>query len=492
MNKLLTGSACIFLACSVAWGAKNAAVRPPATAGQFYPKDPAALTALADRLMGQAPQEKLSGEIVGMLVPHAGLEYSGATAARAYKALPRGGWDTVIVIGTGHYKELQGAAIYPGAYATPEGSLVYDSKLADQLVKSSSLIKFDASAHDKEHSIEVQLPFIRRALGPVKIVAMVMNTEDLEVSRAIGHALSAAVRGRKVLLIASSDQSHYPSGKLSDIVDNATLLALQAMDPAYFWLTNRLLMNRGLDGLAVTYCGEGALTAVLTAVRDLGASSARVLAHINSGDVVSERDYHRVVGYASVLFLKGVPASSVPALSAPEKRELLILARRSIDNYLASGKMPPSALSVDPRLDLPGAVFVTLETKKGDLRGCIGSLQAQESLVESVIHNSVAAAVQDTRFKPVEKSELEGLKIEISILSQARAVKSASDIKKGDGVIAEAGGHSGVFLPQVWEKVPAKEEFLGELCEQKAGLSLDCWKDPKTSLKVFSVEIIRE
>ncbi|MBI3551822.1 MAG: AmmeMemoRadiSam system protein B [Elusimicrobia bacterium] len=472
--------------------AAAAAVRLPSVAGRFYPLSAKALEALVESLLKAAPNEKVPGEIVAVLVPHAGLEYSGATAARAYKLLAPGHWDTVVVLGTGHYKELEGAAIYPGAYATPEGSLEYDAALAGALVKTTSLIKLDARAHDKEHSIEVQVPFLRYRLGSVKIVGMVMNTQDLESARIIGRALASAIKGKRVLLVASSDQSHYPSGPLSDIVDRTTLEALKTLDPAYFWLTNRLLMNRGLESLAVTYCGEGAVTAVMTAARELGATQARVLSHINSGDVVSERDYHHVVGYAAVVFLKGVSAAVPAALDGSEKKELLVLARRSIEGYLASGKMPAVALSKDPRLNLPAAVFVTLEKASGELRGCIGSLQAQESLVESVAHNAVASAVSDSRFKPVQAAELPGLRIEVSRLSQSKEVKSASEIRKGDGVIVEEGGSSGVFLPQVWEQLKDKESFLGELCSQKAHLSRQCWKDSAARLKVFSVEIVRE
>jgi AmmeMemoRadiSam system protein A len=279
---------------------------------------------------------------------------------------------------------------------------------------------------------------------------------------------------------------------VSDAVDRATLLALETMDPAYFWLTNRLLMNRGLDSLAVTYCGEGAVTAVMTAARALGASRAQVLAHINSGDVVSERTYNHVVGYAAAVFLTGARPRAAAPFTPAQRKELLELSRRSISAYLKGGRMPAVPLNADPRLDLPGAAFVTLSKADGTLRGCIGSLEAQESVAESVAHNAVAAAVQDPRFKPVTASELPGLRVEISMLTRPVAVKNASEIKAGDGVTVERDGRSGVFLPQVWEQLGKRDEFLSELCAQKAKLERDCWKDPKTALKVFSAEVFRE
>jgi hypothetical protein len=489
---MLTGLAWVFLGFSRFCGAEPAAVRPPAVAGQFYPADAGALSAAIEGFLAKAPSQALSGQIVAMLVPHAGITFSGATAARAFKLLKAGQWDDVIVIGTGHYKALNGAAIYPGAYSTPEGVMPYDVEMARKLAESTPLIKFDASAHDKEHSIEVEIPFLRHRLGSVKVVGLVMNTEDLESAKAIGHALALVSRGKKVLLVASSDQSHYPSGRLSDIVDRTTLEALKTMDPAYFWLTNRLLMNRGLKSLVVTYCGEGAVIAVMQAAKELGADQAKVLSHVNSGDVISEHDYNKVVGYAAVVFLKSGQLPAPAPLSGAQRKELLGLARHGIESYLSTGKMPAVALSGDPRLDLPGAVFVTLEKKSGELRGCIGSLKAQESLAESVVHNAVASAVSDSRFKPVEPAELNGLRIEISLLSQARPVAAAADIRKGDGVVVEEGEHSGVFLPQVWDELPDKDTFLGRLCSEKAGLPRDCYKDSMSKFKVFAVEIVRE
>lgn len=432
------------------------------------------------------------------MVPHAGWPYSGAIAARAYKLLKRGDWDTVVVVATGHRKALEGAALYPGAYATPEGAMPYDESLAKALAAASPYIKFDAKAHGSpapgqgEHSIEVQLPFLRHRLGPVKVVGLVMNTQDLEAARGVGRALARAAKGKRVLLIASSDQSHYPPGEVAGPVDGATLLALQTMDPSFFWLTNRFLMQRALAGLAVTYCGEGAVTAVMQAAKELGATKVQVLARANSGDVVPERDYHHVVGYAAAAFVKAARPDPPVRLDENARREALALARRSITQRLSDGKTPPAPLSNEPALDLPGAVFVTLQKRNGELRGCIGSLEPQETLAESIVHNAVAAAVSDTRFSPVTAGELDSLTIEISFLSRARSIASANNVKEGDGVIVEQDGRLGVFLPQVWERLPDRKAFLSELCEQKAHLARSCWKDPKTKFRTFSVELVRE
>lgn len=483
MNKLLTAAA--LLLAVPAPGADRA----PAVAGQFYPASVQALSALVGQYLAAADTSpEPSGEIAALLVPHAGLVYSGPTAAKAYRRLERGRWDTVVIVGSGHYKVLNGAAVYPGRYGTPEGYADYDEPLARALVQASPLVVFDAEAHRKEHSIEVQLPFLRRRLGAFKLVALVMNTQDLEAARAVGRALAKALKGRRALLIASSDQSHYPARAAAEAVDASTLEALSAMDPASFWLTNRFLLRRGVPDLAVSYCGEGAVLAVLEAARLLGAGSLEVLGRANSADEGGDADH--VVGYAAAAFLKG-GGPKPRALSGEDQKELLKIARDSIKEYLSSGTLARPPLSRLPRLNLPAAAFVTL-WKKGELRGCVGHTSPQETLVESVARNAVGSAVEDKRFKPLTAAELEQVKIEVEVLSAARPVTGAKEVKPGDGVILQQGAAAGVFLPQVWEKLPDKEAFLAELCSQKAGLPRDCYTDSATRFKVFAAVSFQE
>lgn len=480
MNKLLTGT--LLIAAAVRAGEP---AREPAALGRFYPASAARLAVLADRIAREAPAKAAAGDVVALLVPHAGLEYSGKAAATAYKAVGRGRFDSVIVLGTGHYKVLDGAALYPGAYATSEGSLPYDVELARGLLAASPLIAADAAAHKREHSIEVQLPLIRRLLGPVKLVGLLINTQDLEAARAVGRALARAARGRRVLLVASTDLSHYPDGETADLVDKTTLEALTFLDPASFWLSNRFFLNRGLPHLAVTYCGEGAVTAVLAAARELGATSFALLDRLNSGDVVSERDYRHVVGYAAGAFLKreGEAPPAFPRLTAEEKKELLALARRSAEARVRGQKIPEPGLSPSPRLNLPAAIFVTIRSGS-ELRGCQGSLAPQETLVEAVAKYAAAAAA-DARFAPAGDAKLAGASFEIEILSRTRRLSGAADLRPGDGAIVEKEGRSGALLPRVWGKVKSKEEFLHELCV-KAELPKDCGADPAARFLAFS------
>jgi len=173
------------------------------------------------------------------------------------------------------------------------------------------------------------------------------------------------------------------------------------------------------------------------------------------------------------------------------QKELLSIARQSIEYYLKNGKEQTFKTS-DPELTAPAAVFVTL-TQKGQLRGCIGTTAPREPLFEAVSQLAVAAAVNDNRFQPLTIEELGRTHIEISVLSPMTRVKSADEIKPGiHGVVVRSGFNSGLFLPQVWEHFSNKEDFMNELCWQKAHLKPEAWKDPKTELQIFTVFAFEE
>lgn len=472
--------------------------RPPAVAGSFYPQDAGSLRSLVDRFLEKAKAPAVPGKIVALLVPHAGMVYSGEAAAAAYKAVNPADVDTILMLGTAHYVAVDGAALYPGAYATPLGRIEYDGDLAAALLKASERIHAAPQAHEREHSIEVNVPFLQRRFPKAKLVALVMNAEDFSTAQAVGEALARAAAGRKVLLVASSDLSHYPSGPVAERVDSTTLHALAGMDPAFFYSVNRFLMARNLPELKCTYCGEASVTAVLAAARGLGANAARVLTRYHSGDTAAGRGAQAVVGYGAVAFVKDSKSRPRTAygLNDDDRGVLLSQARDSLRSRLAGEASQTVELSTRPAFNLPAAVFVTLDAigpaRGKTLRGCIGSTEPQGGLLEAVRRFAVEAGIHDPRFKPMETPELSDVKIEISILSPRRPAKIADIKPREHGVTVENGGNFGVFLPQVWESLPKKDDFLGELCSQKAGLPRDCASDPKTRLSVFTVEAFEE
>lgn len=182
-------------------------------------------------------------------------------------------------------------------------------------------------------------------------------------------------------------------------------------------------------------------------------------------------------------------------LTAEERQYLLNLARSAIRQGIRQEPLePPPAAGLTPRLSAPGAAFVTLHNNDGSLRGCIGSLQARRALVADIQHNAQAAALADPRFSSVSESELPSVHIEISLLSKPEPLDFSgpedliSKLRPHiDGVLMERGWNRGTFLPQVWQQLPAPEQFLRHLC-LKAGLATDAWKQPGIKLSTYQVE----
>lgn len=179
------------------------------------------------------------------------------------------------------------------------------------------------------------------------------------------------------------------------------------------------------------------------------------------------------------------------SVSEKSRKKLLSIARQSIEGYLANGKIPGFSVT-GPELNTPAAVFVTL-TIDGNLRGCIGTTVPREPLYKAVSRMAVAAATEDSRFPVLTPEELKNTRIEISVLSPMQRVKNADEIKQNThGVIVFCGRKSGLFLPQVWEHFSCKEDFLNELCWQKAGLEPGAWKNADTELHIFTVFAFEE
>ncbi|MCB4755803.1 MAG: AmmeMemoRadiSam system protein B [Elusimicrobia bacterium] len=467
--------------------------RPPVVAGSFYPGDANTINQMVDQYLAQANPPPLQGDLVALLVPHAGYVYSGPTAAYSYKRLGKD-VKTVVLLGPSHQVPIKGAAVWAkGSFATPLGKIPIDEELAAKILAQSKLIEDSTRPHEPEHSLEVQLPFLQKVLADFKIVPILMNNDDLKVCREVGEAIAGAIRGRKVALVISSDLSHYPSSDLARRVDQTTICSLERMDPEFFLMTSQTLMARGEKALACTLCGDAALLTGLYAALELGANRAVELHTTNSGEVPEVGDTSRAVGYAAVALVKG--PSRVPKgfpLKDENKKYLLTQARQSIKEGLDGKDYQPMALSNTPALNLPAAVFVTLTLNKR-LRGCIGTTEPRSALLEAVRAFAREAAFRDPRFRPLEKKELEAVHIEISILSPPERIKNHTEIVPGKhGVVVRQGFHSGLFLPQVWEQIPVKEEFMSELCSQKAGLPPDCWKGSDVTLSVFTTDVFEE
>ncbi len=477
-------------------------VRASAVAGPFYPADP---EELADRVQGYldaAALKPIEADIIGLMVPHAGYEFSGPVAGYAYATIAARSYDTVILIGPSHRGQPPVGAALSGqdAWQTPLGQVPVDTELTRQLDNANDGFFVDDFAHAPEHSLEVQLPFLQTVLDEFKIVPILMADFSSPNTERVAEAIVSAVGDKNVLLVASTDMSHYPHQEAARRVDQAMLKAIAALDPQQIYSADEKLLGQDIANLHCTLCGLGPLVTVVKAARRLGAQRAEVLKYANSGDV-DPATATRAVGYGAVAFVGQSVASAggeaKPAtkeeeeLSRQQQQYLLTLARRTIKQYLTSHSRPEIDTS-DPMMHLQRAVFVTL-SKGGRLRGCIGQITARAPLAQAIQEAAISAATRDPRFAPVTVDELEEIHIEISVLSPLRQVDDPTEIQVGKhGVMVKQGQRQGVFLPQVapeqgWDR----EQMLTHLCAEKAGLPPDAW-ERGASLYVFTAQVFSE
>jgi MEMO1 family protein len=429
-----------------------ASVRPAAVAGMFYPGDARALAAEVDDLLGGVAQPlPRLGYPKALVVPHAGYIYSGPVAARAYDELgaARGSVRRVVLLGPTHRVAVRGLAVPSAdAFTTPLGAVPID---ADALREVSDLAQVVTSdpAHALEHSLEVQLPFLQKMLGDFRLAPFAVGRASVpEVAEVIARLWG----GPETLIVVSTDLSHYHSYDEARAIDGATIerIASFATD---------------LDHEEA--CGATPLNGLLHFSKEKNLS-LKLLAACNSGDTAGGKG--QVVGYSAFGLYQGGEVSLDDA-----GRTLLGLARGAIEAKLA-GEAP--AAEPAPWLRQCGATFVTL-TKDGELRGCIGSLEPARALADDVAHNAIGAAFRDPRFAPMSAPEWPQCRVEVSLLSTPKPLRFADEadllaqIEAGDdGLILEADGRRGTFLPQVWEDLPDKRDFLAHLL-RKAGLPAD-------------------
>lgn len=272
-------------------------VRPAAVAGTWYPGNPGALTEDVDAYVAAAGDPP-RGSIRAVIAPHAGLMFSGGVGAYAYKAAAAQHFDVAVLVGPSHYVAFDGVALYPeGAFATPLGDAVIDADGAHAVARSA-LVRAMPSAHQREHALEMQLPFIRRLLPGTRIVPLLIGHQQRETIVALAGVLAEAFRTRDALLVASSDLSHYFDAATATSLDGGVQAHIAAFDPEGL-LARYEQYPAGERGRYVA-CGGGAIIAVMMAARALGASAGRVLHYAHSGEVSG--DYDGVVGYVAAAF----------------------------------------------------------------------------------------------------------------------------------------------------------------------------------------------
>ncbi|MCJ7577318.1 MAG: AmmeMemoRadiSam system protein B [candidate division Zixibacteria bacterium] len=480
---------------------KMGQIRKPAAAGQFYTDDPVVLNKQLADFFKNAKKEPIPGGIVALIAPHAGYIYSGQVAAYAFKLLEGLSFETVVVISPSHVAYFPGASIYNGgAYETPLGTIPVDTTLAGKIAEQSERVFLSDKGHGfagmrGEHALEVELPFLQTVLGKFKLVAIVIGDQDYATCEALGQALAKALEGENALIVASSDLSHFHPYSEAVRLDSIVINHVNAFDPEGLF--------EDLSSGVCEACGGSPIVAAMIGAKSLGADKAKVLKYANSGDVTGDKS--GVVGYmAAVMYnsqanpkkekmkaeVKKVGVSL--GLSEEDKKVLLNIARKTIECKVKGEKLSEFRVE-SPILKENRGAFVTIK-ENGQLRGCIGYIEAIKPLYLTVQEMAEAAALNDPRFPPVSSEELDKLELEISVLTPLKKIKDINEIEIGKhGIILKKGYHQGVFLPQVateqgWDRIT----FLEELC-YKAGIhDKNCWKDKDAEIYIYSADVFSE
>ncbi len=435
-------------------------------AGTFYPRDAQALRETVHALVSRQPRVA-QAPVRAVLAPHAAYVYSAPIAAAAFRQLEPGFQRVVVVAGNHSDVPFDGASVdLAAAYRVP-GLEVKVASAARELARHRLFV--DAPAAHRSYVVEVELPFLAEVnQAPFELVPIIVGHLTPATTRELA-TLLAPLADAQTRFVFSVDLSHFFTAAQALEKDRACLAALEAMD---------------LDRVEGCDTDATQVLEVMTHLAALQGWTPRVVAQANSGDV-PEGDRARVVGYGALVQEEGL------RLTDGEGGALLDLARRALDTRVCTGRsleVPAALLARLPRLALPRATFVTLQ-KHGALRGCIGTLAAEEALAVGVVESAQNAAVRDSRFEPVRVEELADLALTVSVLEPPRALEVRGQavlpaLSTRPGVVLTTPGGRSVFLPEVWEQLPEPAEFLGKLCE-KQGAPGDCWKSPRTAYEVF-------
>jgi AmmeMemoRadiSam system protein B/AmmeMemoRadiSam system protein A len=460
---------------------KRGGIRPPAVAGSFYPADKEELSKKIKGFLenirirdgGEARTPKI------ILVPHAGYEYSGAVAAHGYKLLEGKAIKTVIILGSSHNYPIAGiVADGSDSWETPLDKVNLDKELIGKLD-----IPVDSIPFEPEHSLEVQLPFLQKVLGgDFKIVPILVG--DMSETERKNYASQIANNlDENTIVVISSDMSHYPNYGDANKYDQEVINSILTSEVDKF--TDKLaeLIKKNVPNAATFMCAAPATELGMMIAKVINAHNVQLLKYANSGDVTGDRS--RVVGYSAMAFFKNVS----------EKNVFLSMAREAAESFVKNSKFPDFSgwENKEKLLRQKAGVFVTLRNK-GNLRGCIGLVESNQPLYETIPQMAAAAARDDHRFSPVTVGELPEIEYEVSILSPMKKIENIEEIKLGvHGVKVQNGTRTGVFLPQVAQESSwSLKEFMSHLCQDKAGLPTDCWKDASTEIYIFTAQVFSE
>lgn len=456
--------------------AKKEIIRQPAVAGSFYPADKNELQQMIGEFLAAVPAEAVATDTPRIIiVPHAGYPYSGPVAAYSFKQLIGKNIKKAIIIGPSHHFPVSGLFL-SGAdlWQTPLGS-VNIALINSELAKENNFAIND-QVHTPEHALEIEVPFLQTVLPNIEIIPIIVGQLNTSQRADFVSTLNRYLDAQTVLIV-SVDMSHYHP------YDEALNLDKQSIDHVLN-LDDNGILNDEIDA-------PWAVATVLQLAKQ-NSWQPKLLKYANSGDTAGDKS--AVVGYGAVGFYesqkqKSTKAQNQDEYSDAEKKELLQVARTALEMYVKQGKTYQPKTD-DVKLQEKRGVFVTL-TKNGQLRGCIGYIEPIKPLIEAVRDNAISAAVHDSRFDPVDVSELKDIDIEISILTVPKPDTIENITKDKLGTVLENGSRGATYLPQVWEDLTDPTEFFQSLC-RKGGLSADCYKDSQTQVYSYRAIVFGE
>ncbi|MFC1861873.1 AmmeMemoRadiSam system protein B [Chloroflexota bacterium] len=432
-------------------------IRNPVVAGQFYPGSPDQLRSM---IKGMVDEKAAKEEVIGLISPHAGYVFSGSVAGAVVSRIKFK--DTFIIMGPNHTGSGKPFGIMTeGVWKTPLGDVEIDAKLGKQILAASNLLQEDHLAHLDEHSLEVQLPFLQYFKPDVQIVPIVLAYADGATYKDIGRGIAEAIKklNKEVVILASSDMTHYESQESAQRKDTQAIKAILNLDE------DELLKR--VQELNISMCGYAPVVSLIYAAKELGAAGAELVRYQTSGDTTG--DYASVVGYAGIIIKKMSP--------------LARLASETVEAYVREGKTPkPTRLT--PEMREKAGVFVSIH-KSGDLRGCIGTFEpTADNVAEEIIANAISSATRDPRFPPIAPDELKDLDYSVDVLTRPEPIENQDQLDpRKYGVIVESGFRRGLLLPDL-EGVDSVDYQI-DICRQKAGIM------PDEPVKLYRFEVKR-
>ena len=450
--------------------------RDAAFAGRFYPGNKKELNQQLKHFFENACDKKEdSNHLQALISPHAGYIFSGQVAASAYNQIPENtSYKRIFVLASSHQYSFNGAAVYNrGNYTTPLGEITVDIKLANQLIQSSPLFLEKNEVHEFEHSLEVQLPFLQYKLkNNILLVPIILGTNSKNNCKELAQLLKPWFTPDNLFII-STDFSHYPEYAKANTIDLHTAQAICTNKAQRLVEVLEENKKQNIRNLATSLCGWTSVLTLLYLTEKENFIYEKI-DYKNSGDETTYGDKIKVVGYWAIAVYN---ESETFIISKQEQNILLKKARSSISNFLRTGKKGKiSTIDSFGILNETAGVFVSIYVNN-NLRGCIGGFAQEKTLNEMVQSMSVSAA-RDRRFETLTTNELGNMKLEISVLTPLKKIKSKKEIELGKhGIFIKKGLNTGTFLPQVATKTGWNlDEFLGRCSRDKAGLGWNGWQ----------------